>query len=42
VSQMVFQGVHLLNDTLIDHTDCCANVVTTNEMSDFDKQKRAS
>jgi len=38
---MVFYGVHLLNDTLIDHIACCANVVTRIEISDFDKQKSA-
>ena len=41
MSQMVFHGVHLLDDTLIDHTACCANAVTTIEMSDFDEQKSA-
>jgi len=40
VSHMVSHGVHLLDDTLIDHTAFCANAVTAIEVSDFDKQKR--
>jgi len=41
MSQMVFHGVHLLDDTLIDHTVCCANVVTPTEIKNFDKPKSA-
>jgi len=41
MSQMVFHGVHLLDDTSINHTGCCANVVTPIEMKNFDKPKSA-
>ena len=35
MSQMVFHGVHLLDDTLIDHTACCANAVTPHRNKEF-------
>jgi len=41
MSQIVFHGLRLLDYTLIDHTACCANVVTSIEMNDFDKRKSA-
>jgi len=34
MSQIVLDGVHLLDDTLIDHTACCANAMTTIGMRD--------
>lgn len=41
MSQMVFHGVYLLDDILIDHTACCAIAVTPIEMKNFGKPKSA-